>query len=156
MLGLSLAGFAALHTVLGLIGVFSGLIMVGGMLCAGRLPVTTAIFLFTTGLTTITAFMFPIDGFTPGLGAGMVSVVALVAAIAAMYVFHLAGIWRRVYVIGAIAALYLNVFVTVVQTFHKVALLRPLVTEPPFMITQLVVLMVFVWLGVLALRRFHV
>ena len=83
---------------------------------------------------------------------------ALYAAIVALYTKHLAGPWRWIYVVGAVAAQYFNVFVLVVQTFLKVPALHELApnqNEPPFAVTQLVVLVVFAILGTLAVRRFH-
>jgi hypothetical protein len=59
---------------------------------------------------------------------------------------------------GAVLALYLNVFVGVVQAFQKLPFLRslaPTLSEPPFIVAQTVVLMIFVVLGLLAVRRFH-
>jgi hypothetical protein len=57
-----------------------------------------------------------------------------------------------------VLALYLNVFVGVVQAFQKLAFLKPLAptqSEPPFVIAQAVVLVLFVALGIVAVRRFH-
>jgi len=64
-----------------------------------------------------------------------VSLVVLAVAILARYPLHLAGAWRRVYVLCAAVALYLNVFVGVVQAFLKVPVLNamaPKQTEPAF------------------------
>ena len=75
----------------------------------------------------------------------------------ARYARHLAGRWRRIYVIGVAIALYLNVFVGVVQAFMKVpglAALAPHRNEPPFLIAQLIVLLLFVVLTIVAARRF--
>ena len=115
-------------------------------------------FLATTLLTTLTGFLFPISGFTPALGVGILSTVILVIALAALYVFHLAGAWRPIYVITAVLALYLNSFVGVVQAFQKVAVLQPLAptqSEPPFLIAQGLLLGLFVVLGAIATVRFH-
>ena len=87
-----------------------------------------------------------------------ISLMLLVAAIMALYVYHLAGAWRWIYVVTAMTALYLNVFVGVVQAFQKLTFLQPLAptqTEPPFVAAQLAVLVLFVALGVLAVRRFR-
>ena len=89
---------------------------------------------------------------------GALSLVVLAVAIAARYGFHLAGAWRRTYVVCAALALYLNVFVGVVQAFLKVPLLRsmaPRQTEPPFLLAQGVVLALFVLITVAAARRFR-
>jgi hypothetical protein len=61
-------------------------------------------------------------------------------------------------VVTAVLALYLNVFVGVVQTFQKVAFfhaLAPTQTEPPFAITQGIVLLVFIALGLAAVKKFR-
>jgi hypothetical protein len=55
--------------------------------------------------------------------------------------------------VDGLTALYLNVFVLIVQAFLKVPLLNalaPTQTEPPFLITQVVILALFVVLTVLA------
>ena len=55
-------------------------------------------------------------------------------------------------------SLYLNVFVLVAQLFQKVPALKalaPTQSEPPFAITQLVVLAMFVLLTILAAIRFR-
>jgi hypothetical protein len=58
-----------------------------------------------------------------------------------------------------VIALYLNVFVLVVQLFEKVPALKamaPTQSEPPFKLAQLVVLALFVMLGIFAAIRFRV
>jgi uncharacterized membrane protein SirB2 len=89
---------------------------------------------------------------------GILSLVFLAAALMALYIHHLAGSWRWIYVVGAVVALYFNVFVGVVQAFMKVPFLQPLAptqSEPPFLVAQLVVMAIFIVLGILAVRRFH-
>src|SRR5207245_4727097 len=118
----------------------------------------TALFLATTVATSVTGFAFPFDHLLPSHKVGIISLVVLAVAILARYAFHLAGAWRRIYVITAIAALYLNVFVGVVQSFLKVPALHALApkqTEPPFMVTQLVILAIFILFGIIAAKRFH-
>ena len=86
------------------------------------------------------------------------SLVDLAIACAALYAFHLKGVWRPVYVVTAFLALYLNAFVGVVQAFDKIGALKALAptgSEPPFLVAQLVVLASFVALGFLATKRFH-
>jgi len=84
--------------------------------------------------------------------------VALAVAIAARYALHMAGAWRRTYVISSVIALYLNVFVLVVQCFEKVSALKalaPTQKEPPFVVTQVVVMALFIVLTVFAVKRFR-
>lgn len=158
VLGMSLPAFTLLHVVITLIAIASGLIVVGGMFASQRLPATTAVFLVTTILTSVTGFLFPIGGFTPALGVGALSCVILALALFAYYGAHLRGAWRWIYVVTAIVALYFNVFVLVVQSFLKVAALNALAptgSEPPFMVGQVAVLAIFVLIGIVAVSKFR-
>jgi hypothetical protein len=158
ILGMSIGAFTILHVTITLVAIGSGLIVVGGMFASHRLPVTTALFLLTTALTSITGFLFPIRGFTPALGVGLVACVVLAIALFALYKERLVGAWRWIYVITAVASLYFNVFVLVVQSFVKVSALNalaPTQSEPPFAITQAVVLAVFILIAVIAIVTFR-
>ena len=78
--------------------------------------------------------------------------------ILARYWKHLAGAWHGVYVVGTVLALYLNVFVLLVQQFRRLPALivaAPTQKEPPFVVTQLLVLALFIWLGRAARRGFR-
>jgi len=156
MLGMSLSTFTLVHVVISLVGIGSGLIVVYGFLTGKRLDGMTALFLATTALTSITGFMFPFEHLLPSHKVGMLSLVILAAAIPARYVFHMSGHWRWIYVVGAVLALYFNVFVLVVQSFMKVPALKamaPTQTEPPFVIAQVTVLVIFLGLGFFAVRK---
>ena len=158
ILGMSVGAFTLLHVIITLVAIGSGLIVVGGMFASQRLPVTTALFLFTTALTSVTGFLFPIHGFTPALGVGIVACAVLAIALYALYKEDLAGVWRLIYVVTAIVSLYFNVFVLVAQSFAKVSALNalaPTQSEPPFAITQGVVLLVFILIGLLCAVKFR-
>lgn len=158
ILGMSIPAFTTLHVVISLIGIATGLLVVAGMLNSSRLGRWTAVFLATTVLTSATGFLFPTSSFTPAQGVGYLSLVILAVALAARYVFHLVGTWRRIYVATAVTALYLNCFVLVVQMFQKFPALHALApnqSEPPFQIAQGLLLLAFIVLGILAARRFH-
>jgi hypothetical protein len=158
VLGLPLATFMLLHVILSLVGIGAGIVVVLGMLRSDGLPRWTALFLATTVLTSVTGFFFPSERLLPSHVVGILSLAVLAAATIGLYRYHLAGAWRWIYVVGAVVALYFNVFVGVVQAFLKLPPLTPLAptqSEPPFAVAQLVVLVLFVVLGVLAVRRFH-
>src|SRR5262249_11545549 len=145
--------FTILHVAISLVAIVSGLIVLVGMLRARRLPGWTALFLLTTILTSVTGFMFPISGVTPAIIFGVISIVILAIALAALYVKHLSGAWRWIYVVTVLIALYLNVFVLIVQPFQKVPALQklaPTQSEPPFQIVQGVVLVAALILGTMA------
>jgi hypothetical protein len=146
------------HVIISLIGIASGLIVMIGLL-RGKESAWTGIFLATTVLTSATGFLFPFHGLKPPHILGIISLVVLAIAIAARYAFHLRGAWRWIYVVTAAAALYFNCFVGVVQAFEKDPALRALApkqTEPPFVIAQLAILVLFITLGVFATTRFRV
>jgi hypothetical protein len=114
-------------------------------------------FFATTVLTSVTGFFFHSASFGPPHVIAVISLAILAAAIVALYVFRLVGFWRWIYVSGAVAALYLNVFVVVVQAFQKLPLLQPLAptqSEPPFVVAQVIVLVIFVALGIGAVKSF--
>lgn len=158
MLGMSLATFTVVHVLISLVGILSGFVVIFGLLAGKRLDSWTALFLTTTVLTSLTGFGFPFEHLLPSHIVGIISLVVLAIAIAARYAFHLGGAWRSIYVIGSTLALYLNVFVLVVQSFLKVPALHalaPMGNEPPFLIAQLVVMAAFLALGTLATKRFR-
>jgi hypothetical protein len=147
-----------IHVTLSLVGILSGLIVLYRLLLGGDSGAWTALFLLTTILTSLTGFPLPPFGFDPPRAVGVLSLVLLLGAVVAYYAFHLAGIWRLIYVGCAVAALYLNVFVLIVQGFMKVPFLHDLApngSEPPFVATQAFVLLAFIVLGVLAAMRFR-
>jgi hypothetical protein len=155
---MSTAAFTQIHVILSLIGIVSGLIVVFAMLGATLLPALTTIFLVTTVATSVTGFMFHFTSFGPPEIVGAISLVVLALGVLALYSYKLAGAWRRTYVIAAVLALYLNVFVGVVQTFQKVPFfhaLAPTQTEPPFAVAQGIVLLAFIAVGVAAVRKFR-
>jgi hypothetical protein len=158
VLGMSVQTFTVLHVIISLVGIGTGFVVVWGMLNANRLPVWTAVFLVTTVLTSVTGFFFPFEKLMPSHIVGAISLVVLAVSLFALYGFHLAGAWRWIYVVTAVVALYLNTFVLVVQMFLKIpplTALAPTGSEPPFAVAQLLVLVAFIVLGVLAVRKFH-
>ena len=146
------------HVAISLVAILSGVVVALGLLTARRLDGWTALFLVTTIATSVTGFFFPFKGFTPGDAVGIISLVVLAIAIFARYRRDLAGGWRRTYAISAVIALYLNVFVLIVQLFEKVPALHalaPTQKEPPFAISQVVVMALFIVLGIAAAKRFR-
>jgi hypothetical protein len=158
ILGMSISAFTMLHVALSLAGIGSGAVVLWGWFGAKTQDGWTAIFFAATVLTSATGFLFPSASFGPPQVVGVISLAALLAALVALYAKRLAGSWRWVYVVGVVLALYLNVFVGVVQAFQKLPVLRalaPTQSEPPFVVAQLVVMAIFIALGILAVKRFH-
>ena len=150
--------YTIIHTLISLVAIFTGFVVVFGLLAGKRLDGWTKWFLVTAVATTITGFFFPLHGFTPAIGLGIISLPFLALTIFARYPKHRAGPWPWIYVIGAVICLYFNLFVLVVQLFEKIPALyamAPTQTEPPFKLTQLIVLLVSVLLAIVAVIRFH-
>lgn len=158
MLGLSFSAFTTLHVLISLIGIATGLLTLAAMLRGRHEPGMTAAFLGTTILTSVTGFMFPAAAVTPAHIVGAISLVVLAVAVAALYFFRLAGLWRALFAGTAIAALYFNVFVAVAQAFQKfapLARLAPTQSEPPFAVAQTIVLLAFLYVGTKAVKGFR-
>jgi hypothetical protein len=155
---MSLPTFTLFHVALSLVGIASGLVVVLGMLGAKRMPQLTALFLVTTLLTSVTGFFFPFTKVLPSHVVGIVSVAVLVVTLLARYAWRLERWSRWIYVTGAVIALYLNCFVAVVQAFLKFPALKamaPTQSEPPFVIAQGALLVIFFGLFVGAVRAFR-
>jgi hypothetical protein len=158
ILGMSLSTFTLVHVVMSLVGILTGFIVIFGMFGAKRMNGMTALFLLTTVMTSVSGFGFPNAHITPGVIIGIISLVVLLFAIVARYVGHLHDSSRWIYVVTAVSAEYFNVFVLVAQGFLKVPALHfmaPTGTETPFKIAQGIVLVMFILLGVYAVKKFH-
>jgi hypothetical protein len=145
------------HTAISLVAIVSGILVVYGLLTANRMSGTTLLFLITTGITSATGFLFSRDHILPSHIVGAIALVVLVVTCLALYQFRLRGIWRTVYVVGAVVSLWFNVFVLIAQAFMKVAALHefaPKGSEPPFAIAEGAFLVLFIVLGILASKRF--
>ena len=145
------------HLAISLAAIVTGLMALAAML-KGQTPVRlTGLFLGLTVLTSLTGYLFHNTSVTPAQIVGAVSLAILAVALFALYGRHLAGRWRTAYVVTAVAALYLNVFVLVIQSFIKIPSLHALVPAippagPVFGGVQGVVLVAFIAAGWLAIR----
>jgi hypothetical protein len=149
-MGLNIVTLTLVHVALSMLAIFAGLVVSGGFIAGRRLDGWTGVYLVTTALTNITGFLFPFTTFLPAHGVGIVSLLILPIVLWARYGKQLAGGWRGVFVAGVILLLYLNVFVLVAQLFLRTPALiasAPTQSEPPFLVTQLATLVLFLWLG---------
>ena len=154
-----MTALTVVHVLLSLIGIVAGIYVLIGMFDSRRMESWTVIFLITTVATSVTGFLFPFTKLLPSHIFGIISLVVLAIAALARYSFRMKDSWRWIYAITALIALYLNVFVLVAQAFLKVPVLNKLAptaqSEPPFLIAQLVVLLVFVYFGARATMQFR-
>ncbi len=159
ILGMSLAAYTQLHVITSLIGILSGLVVLASLL-TGKLPRIVNHFFSSLPSSPAPAdIFFPFTKILPSHIVGAISLLLLAVAIYALYGAHLAGGWRKTYVITAMAALYLNCFVLVVQLFLKVPAihaLAPTQSEPPFAIAQITVMILFIVLIIIAVKKFRI
>ena len=160
ILGMSLSTLTTVHVVIGLIGIVSGIIVMFGLLGSNRMPGLTAIFLLFTILTSATGFLFPFEKLLPSHMIGILSLALLAIACLALYGMKLSGAWRWIYAVTAMIALYLNIFVLIIQSFLKIPALTALApgnppSGPAFAVVQGLVLLFFVIVIIGAVRRFR-
>ncbi len=93
------------HVVLSLIGIAAGLVVLYGLLTGKPHGGWTAVFLATTVLTSVTGFPLPATQLLLSHIVGALSLVLLAVAIAALYVYDLAGAWRWIYVASALRSI---------------------------------------------------
>lgn len=149
--------YLLVHVLLSLAGIFSGLVVVGGLIAGVRFARWVGLFLATTLLTSLTGFGFPFVALLPSHIVGALSLVVLLGALAAVYWKHLEGGWRRTFVVLSVVALYLNVFVLLAQLLQKtpaLALLAPTPAAPAFAAAQGLVLVLFAVLGWAAVKGY--
>lgn len=147
--------YTLIHVVISVLGILSGLIVVGGLIAGSRFHKLIGFFLITTLVTTITGFGFPFVGITPAHVVGILSLSALSGALVALYGKKLRNSWHRAFVILSVTSLYLNVFVLLAQLLQKIpalSALSPTPSAPAFAATQGIVLLIFVWLGRAAVK----
>ena len=159
ILGMTTSTFTLVHVLISLVGIASGFIVMYGLFTGKRFDGGTSIFLATTVLTSATGFIFPVEHLLPSHIVGVISLAVLAVALVARYARHMEHSWRWIYVVCAVLALYLNVFVAVVQSFLKIPelhTLAPTQKEPPFLVAQILVMAIFVAIGIFAVKRFRI
>jgi hypothetical protein len=158
ILGVSTSTFTLLHVLISVVALVSGAVAIGGMAIGRRLDGWTPLFLWSTVATSVTGFLFHSKSFGPPHIIGVISLVVLAFTFTALYFYRMVGLWRPVYVVTAITALYLNAFVAVVQAFQKISLLHdlaPTQSEPPFLVAQALLLVGFIIVGLLSTWKFR-
>lgn len=144
------------HVLISIVAIVAGFIVMVGWLRRDRRERWTFVFLSTTLATSATGFLFPSAQFLPSHAFGIVTLLILPVACVARYKYELAGHFRWLYSVPSLVALYLNVFVLIVQLFLKVPALRalaPTQSEPPFAVAQAINLLLFIGLGILVTRK---
>lgn len=153
-----MSALTLVHVIISLIAIVAGIIVAQGFITADRHERSTLVYMVTILLTSLTGFLFPFNGVTPGIIFGVITVLIFIPTAIARYKFRMAGLWRLVFIIGALLMHYLNWVVLIVQSFQKIPALNglaPLGNEPPLLAVQAVLLIAFLIVGFLSVRRFH-
>ncbi|HEX3753697.1 MAG TPA: hypothetical protein VHV26_01340 [Rhizomicrobium sp.] len=154
--------FTNIHVAISLVAIVFGFVFLFQLLGGTRSRPVTAVFLLFTILTSVTGFFFKQTGAqpTPGQVVGVISLVLLAVALLALYGRNLRGHWRGTFLITALTAQWLNVFVLIIQLFQKIPALQTLApgvppSGPVFGGIQGVALLFFIGTGLMSLRRFQ-
>ena len=153
-----LLAFTLFHTALSLIQLVAGIIVVFALMGSRDGGSWMPVYLVSGIATSVTGFMFPVNSFLPSHAFGILSLVLFAVILVARYRFHLAGAWRWIFAASLVMTVYLDAFVAVVQAFLKIPSLHALApngSEPPFAITQGILLVLFVAFGIIASRSYH-
>jgi hypothetical protein len=152
-----------LHVTLCFIALLAGAVVLVALCRGRRQPTWDAVLLLSTVLLSLTGFALPSPPGTPvpdpARILGIIELVVVVIAALAIYVGKLARVWHGTYITTMVLAVYFNVFVAVAQAFLKIGFLHALAPtgkEPPFLIAQLLTLVLFVVIGLTAFRRYRV
>ncbi len=148
-----------MHVIISLIGIVTGFVVIKGMLASQRLDDWTAVFLATTALTSLTGFASRSRSFCRRDIVGIISLVVLLIAILARYAFGLSGRWRPAYRgdrAGRAMAQCVRAGARSCSTrSRRCTRWRRPSSEPPFLIAQTVVMVLFIIVGIAALRQFR-
>lgn len=146
------------HTIVSFIAIGFGVGAVARLFGADFGRRWTKCFFVTAAFVTLTGFIFPFNGITPAFATGIVATVIFLVWLLTRYRCHLGALWRSAYALSIVASLYLLIFVTIAQAFQKIpflSALAPTQSEAPFAIAQGVALLLFIIVGMIAVRRFR-
>jgi hypothetical protein len=160
VLSISAETYTFLHVMIGLVGIGLGLVVMFRILTGRRLYRLPPLFFVATLTAILTGFGFPQTCLLPTHIIGILSIVVLAVTIPACCVFHREGVWRDVFVIGSATTLYLSIFVFLMKVLLKFPALHALAPTqrqkcPPFLISQFIILALFVAVTNLAIKKFH-
>ena len=99
-----LTALTLIHTMISVVAIAAGIATIADMLRDRDSAGLTTSFLFTALLTSLTGFLFPFTVFLPSHGTAVIALLVLGVTLPARYYFRLAGIWRPVYAVGAVAS----------------------------------------------------
>ena len=159
ILGMSTATFTLIHVIISLVALVSGFAVIFGLLNGKKFDGVTIVFLSSMVLTDLTGYCFPTTHLLPSQIVGALSLLTLAIAIVARYKSRLVGHARTTYVVCAVLAVYFDAFVAVVQSFLKIPSLKalaPTQSEPPFVIAQSILLLLFIGVGIAAAKKFRI
>lgn len=151
---MSLTLLTIIHTLISVAAIIAGIVVIADLLRGRDSGGWTHLFMATAFLTSATGFLFPFTVFLPSHGTAIVALLVLAVTLPARYRLR----WPATYAVGAVASLFLLIFVAIAQVFAKVPSLRavaPTQSEPPFLITESITLAIFVVIGVLAARNYR-
>lgn len=144
---------AAFHTAASLIGLVIGLFVLRDLLASRRPAGLAALFLVIMAVANLSGFLFPSRHIGVGHVSGVISVAALVLAVAACAMRCIGG-WAAAYAVGVTTLLYCDSLIAVFMVFVRVPFLHQ-AGQGSVLGIQLLILGIFVGLGLRAVASFH-
>jgi hypothetical protein len=158
VLGLPIATFKLIYVIVSLFAMFAGVMLVRDMRKMRPLGIWNPLFFAATIITCGAGFLFPPNTFGPPQKVCTIALAVLALGLFALTATRMNGLWRWIYAICVIGALYLNVFMGITQAFERIPVLHryaPTDSEPPYIAAQFLVFLAFLVVGFIAARRFR-
>jgi hypothetical protein len=146
------------HILFGLIGLGAGVIVLFGMFAGVQIDRWSAIFLKCALAVGVTGLLFPAHCFLPTHRAAMLEIYASAMAVLAWRRYRLAGVWALIFALSIIVTLCLDILVVIAHIFDYLPVFKILVpteSKQLFLITELVVMLLFAGLGMFTVKRFR-
>jgi hypothetical protein len=140
------------HVVFGTVGIGAGAWVVFGILEGKLFKKWAVVFLKCSLVASATGLLFPFHHFLPTHWAAMAAVYVSGAAVLAWRKYHLAGIWALLFALSTMLVFCLDILTVIAHAFE---MLIPTQPKPLFLVTELMVMLLFVGFGLFTVRRYH-
>ncbi len=152
MSNLSMIGWA--HTLVSFAALAAGFLCLPSLVMRNGREGPITIFLLLTLIAALSGFLFP--GFGIGHRIGVAATIVATIGLAVRLIFASTSIGARIGAASAVICMFFLMFFTISESFRRLPPLQqlaPTLSEPPFRIAQLVNLVVFLLLAVIAAKR---
>jgi len=140
------------HGFFAVVGIASGLYVLKGVLNGKLFKKWAIVFLLCALVASATGLLFPFQHLVLVHWVSMLAVYVSGVSVLAWRKFSLNGIWALLFALSTLLVLCLDVEVTIEHVFVK---LLPTQPQPLFLITELMVMLLFVCFGLFTVKRYR-